>query len=133
MSLNSTLRAGRTRAEAMMQDLFTAYAYEWVKVDGLDKQQWVQQGDPVRGKLPSSRSGSDATSARTVTLGGVERPIIEGGLHLPWSASPKVGWEYVLTTPGPLTHPSAVGRRFRVIEAPLSDHMTAWRLNVVEV
>lgn len=116
-----------------MQDTFTAYTYTWTTVDGLDEQTWVEQGE-TPGKIPNKvASGSDASNARTVSVGGVERTVIEGGLHLPWDAEPQVGMEYVLTELGPTTHPSMLNKRYRVVETHPTSRMTAWRLDVCDV
>lgn len=122
----------RTYAAASFKDTFTAYASERTKVDGLNKTEWVMQGETL-GKIPNKVSGSDASNARTETIGSVERTVIEGGLHLPWDAEPRVGMEYVLSELGPTTHPSMLNKRYRVIETHPTSRMTAWRLDVVDV
>lgn len=132
MRATARLGAMRARAESMFTDTFTAYAYEWTEVDGLQEQVWVSQGT-TPGKIPNKVSGADASNARTVSVGGVERLVIAGGLHLPWSASPVVDQEYVLTTLGPNTHPSMLNKRYRVVETHATSAMTAWRLDVVDV
>lgn len=115
-----------------MLDDFTAYAYTTAKVDGLDEQTWVEQ-DVTRGKV-SGRSRDSDTNTRTVTIGGVERVVAEGGLHLPLDAElPAIGWEYVCTAVGPSSDPSLLGRRWRVVDVPAKSYATARRLDVVEV
>lgn len=132
VSVTEALAAGRAAAESLMLDTFTAYASTWTTVDGLQEQTWTAQGT-TPGKIPNKQAGGDASNARTVTVGNVERVVIEGGLHLPWSASPAVGQEYVLTTLGPTTHPSMLNKRYRVVETHPTSAMTAWRLDVVDV
>lgn len=129
--MNVTKR-GRAFAEQQFSDTFTAYASTWTTVDGLQEQTWTAQGT-TPGKIPNKRAGGDASNARTVTVGNVERIVIEAGLHLPWSATPAVGQEYVLTTLGPTTHPSMLNKRYRVVETHPTSAMTAWRLDVVDV
>ncbi len=132
MSVEATLHAARQAAEALMADTFTAYSYGWGTVDGLREQTWTTQGE-TRGKVSGRSRGGD-TNTRTVTVGGVERPVMEGGLHLPLSAPlPKVGWEYQCTAVGPASDPSLLGRRWRVVDVPAKSHATARRLDVVEV
>lgn len=132
-AVESELPFLRAEAEAMMLDTFTAYTYTWTKdADGLDVQDWVAQGT-TPGKVPNKRAAGDASNARTATVGGVERVVIETGLHLPWSESPKVGMEYELTALGPTTHPSMLGKRYHVVETHPASAMTAWRLDVVDV
>jgi len=124
----------RAEAAGMMTDTFHLLALtETTDADGMSVHAWAPTGDPIPGRFPSRRSGGDAQNMRMVDVGGVERPIIEGGLHLPFSASPEPGQRYRCTAIGPRTHPSALGRTVQVIEAPVASNMTAWRLNVVEV
>lgn len=128
----STVVAGRAAAERQMTDTFTAYAYTWGTVDGLREQTWVAQGD-TPGKVSGRSSGGD-TQTRMANIGGVERPVMEGGLHLPLSAPlPKVGWELQCIAVGPASDPSLLGRRWRVVDVPAKSHATARRLDVVEV
>lgn len=118
-----------------MADEFTAYALDGSTTTDADGYEVPGYGevDLTIGRIPNRRTGGDATNARTVTVGGVEHVVIEGGLHVPWSDSPEVGWEYVLTWAGPRTHPSLLGKRFKVVETHPTSDMTAWRLDVVEV
>lgn len=115
-----------------MLDTFTAYAYTWTTVDGMEEQAWVAQGS-TRGKV-AGRSRQGDTNMRTETVGGVERPVVEGGLHIPLDAlMPAVGWEYVCDAVGPASDPSLLGRRWRVVDVPAKSFATARRLDVVEV
>lgn len=133
MSVGTALAAGRAAAEALMLDEFTALVYtDTTDADDLEVKDWEPQGDPVPGKFPSKVNGQPQNT-RMVNVGGVDRPVIEGGLHLPWSASPEPGMRYRCTAVGPDTHPSALNRTVHVVEAPISSDMTAWRLDVVEV
>lgn len=118
-----------------MLDEFTAYALDGSTTTDGDGYSVPGYGevDVTLGKIPNKRLGGDATNASTVTVGGVERVVIKGGLHVPWADSPEVGWEYVLTWPGPTTHTSMLGKRFQVVETHPASGMTAWRLDVVEV
>lgn len=125
------LERGRAAAEALMRDTFTPHSYGWTKVDGLDVQTWTAK-TPTIGKL-AGRGGRD-TDTRTVTVGDVERPVIEGGLHIPLGAErPEIGWEYECTAVGPGSDPTLLGRRWRVVDVPAKSHATARRLDVVEV
>lgn len=119
-------------AEALMLDEFEAYAITRQKVDGLDEDVSTSQG-VTRGRL-SGRSREGDTNTRTVEIGGVERPVIEGGLAIPVSAPlPAIGWEYVCSATGPGSDPALLGRRWRVVDVPAKSHATARRLDVVEV
>lgn len=136
MSLQEAIAAElpflQSQAQSRMTDTFAAYSYEWTKVDGLDEQVWVEQYD-TPGRI-AGRSRDGDTNTRTVDVGGVERPVVEGGLHIPLSAAlPAVGWEMVCVAVGPSSDPSLLGRRWRVIDVPAKSHATARRLDVVEV
>lgn len=122
----------RTEAESLMADSFTAYAYTTTEVDGLREKAWNAQGD-TPGKVSGRSRGGD-TQTRTVDIGGVERPVMEGGLHIPLSAPlPAIGWQYECVAVGPATDPSLLGRRWQVVDVPAKSHATARRLDVVEV
>lgn len=136
MTLQSAIEAQlpflQSEANARMADTFTAYAFTWTKVDNLDEQVWVEQyATPGR---VAGRSRDGDTNTRTVTIGDVERPVVEGGLHIPLSAElPAIGWEFVCTAVGTLSDPSLLGRRWRVVDVPAKSQATARRLDVVEV
>ena len=122
----------RAEAEARMADTFEAFAATTGKVDGLDTRTWGSQGT-TPGRLAGRTRGSDPHT-RTVTIGDVEVPVLESGLHLPLSAPlPAIGWEYVCTDVGPSSDPSLLGRRWRVVSVPAQSNATARRLDVVEV
>lgn len=115
-----------------MRDQFTAYAYTWTTVDGMQQQTWVQQ-DVTFGKVAGRARQSD-TNTRTYNVGGTERPVVEGGLHIPIDADlPVRDWEYVCTAIGDETDPALLGSRWRVVDVPAKSHATARRLDVVEV
>lgn len=119
----------RGDVEALMLDTFAAYEPGWAKVDGLDEDADIAKGE-TRGRLTGPRE----PASRTVEIGGVERPVVEGGLSIPLSAPlPKIGWEYVCTEVDPTSDPSLLGRRFRVVGLGARSHATARRLDVVEV
>lgn len=86
---------------------------------------------------PSLQSGD--TVARTVTIGGMERRVVSGGLHIPSTAVTPVageygvGWEYVLTNLGQRTDPSLLNSRWLVVDAPAKSYATARRLDVVRL
>lgn len=130
--LPAVLTRGQLRAEATMLDTFEASATEQTRVDGFMQDTTVPKGT-TRGTV-SGRSREGDTNTRTVVVGGVERPVIEGGLKIPvGSPVPAIGWEYELTALGPATDPALLGRRWRVVDVPAKSHATARRLDVVEV
>jgi hypothetical protein len=131
----------RSEVEATYQDTFTAYSPTGTTTtnpDGFEVPDYADEGTTpgkVAGPSPQSRD----TSARTVTIGGVQRPVVEGGLHIPVSAAVPAtgeygfGWEYVLTSLGPLTDPSLLNSRWLVVDAPAKSYATARRLDVVRL
>lgn len=122
----------RAAAESLMVDTFTAYSNGTAVVDGLKEDAWTDEYS-TRGRV-SGRARDGDTNTRTVTVGGVERPVVEGGLHIPLSAPlPAIGWEFVCDEVGPASDPSLVGRRWRVVDVPAKSFATARRLDVVEV
>lgn len=124
----------RSRAESLMSDTFTAYAPngDFTVVDGIETPDFDDKGSVLGRVRVVSRV--ETTPARFVTIGGVERPVVEGGLRIPVSAPvPDVGWEYQMTAPGPMTDPALAGRRWRVMGEQADSFGTARRLNVVEV
>ena len=124
----------------MMVDTFTAYAPNGTTTDGdgFKVPAYADQGS-TKGKVQGPSAQSSDTATRTALVGGVERPVIAGGLHIPVSApcpaaGPEgVGWEYVQTAAGALSDPNLVGRRYRVVNAPAKTYATARRLDVVEI
>lgn len=131
--------AGRRAAAAQFLDTFTAYAPsgKTTDADGMETEGYAQMGT-MPGKV-QSRSRQGDTSVRTVSVGGVDRPVVEGGLHIPVDAPAPaygplgIGWEYVLTTPGPFTPAELVGSRWLVVDSPAKSYMTARRLDVVRL
>lgn len=130
--LPDVLTRGQQRAEALMLDTFEATATERTRVDGFMQDTTVPKGT-TRGTV-SGRSREGDTNTRTAVVGGVERPVIEGGLRIPLGAPvPAIGWEYQLTILGPSTDPALLGRRWRVVDVPAKSYATQRRLDVVEV
>lgn len=118
-----------------MLDEFTVYGTPtWAKVDGLDTdtrpERYVTPGK-VQG-LGGLRGNDPQT--RTATVGGVERPVMNGGIHIPISAeAPAVGWQLVVTAVGPASDPALLGRVYEVVESPAKSYATSRRLDVVEI
>ena len=135
MSSASAVAQGRVAAEAEMADTFAAYSPNGTTTAGSGKKSpaFTSQGS-TSGKVQGSSSQKSDTATRTVSVGGVERPVLSGGLHIPISATiPAVGWEYVCTAVGALSDPSLLNRRYRVVDVPAKTYATARRLDVVQV
>lgn len=117
-----------------MGDTFAAFSPGGTTTDddGFEVDGFTDEGTTF-GKV-SGRSRDGDTNTRTVTIGGVERPVLEGGLHIPISAAlPTVGWEYECTAVGADSDPAILGRRYRVVDSPAKSYATARRLDVVDV
>lgn len=136
----SVLARSRQAAESLMTLTLTAYSPNGTTTDadGYEVPAFTSQGT-VKGKIQAgSQSGQD-TATRYVSIGGVERPVLVGGLHIPISASVPVaseqrgqGWEYVVTAVG-AADSALLGRRYLVVGAPAKSFATARRLDVVEL
>lgn len=94
------------------------------------------------GKVQGPTTQEADASTRTVAVGGVQRPVLTAGLHIPISADvPHSGpayvsggaWEYVVTAVSADDDPALLNRRYRVVDVPAKSFATARRLDVVEV
>lgn len=106
--------------------------------DGYDVSAFTNEGS-TRGKVQGGTLAGADTNTRFVRIGEVDKPILEGGLHIPIAADvPEPGrkgsgWEYLVTAVGPLDDPALLGRRYLVVDVPAKSFATARRLDVVEV
>lgn len=106
---------------------------ETTDADGMTTVDRTAEASTV-GKVAGSSAQTADPVARTVTVGGVERPVMQGGLHIPLSAQvPAFGWIYVVTAVGTYDDPALLGRKFLVVSVPAKSYATARRLDVVEV
>jgi len=141
--INATLPGLRREAESMMTVTLRAYAPNGLTVvNGLEVLQYEPMGDTFA--RVQSRRLKDA-AAQTVRIGGVDRPVLFGGLHLPIGAyissnhlqikfgDQGIGWEFACTGVGPADDPSLMGRRWLVVSAPADSFRTVRRLDVAEV
>ncbi len=126
----------RADVESAMTVTLTAYAYEWVTDDDLEIQSWIDQGSS-KGKVGGVGKGD--TAAQVVTIGGVEREIERGGLHLPLSKFTNstdgllikpLRWKFAVTAVGALDDLGLLGRHYLVVNVPAKSHATARRLDV---
>lgn len=131
----------RQQAESMMTLALTPQipGEPTVDADGYEVTPYAAQ-TPHPGKVQGgSQAGKDGPT-RYVKVGGIERPVLTAGLHIPVGAPvPRpseqrgIGWEYVVTTIGPIDDPSLLGRRYLVVGTPAKSFATARRLDVVEI
>ena len=139
MSIGSALLRGRIAAEAAMTLTFTPYSPNgYTTVSGLEVPAYASHTN-TRGKVQGGSASTADTATEYVTIGGVRRPLLRGGLHIPISATlptagdQGVGWEYAVTAVGPLDDPALLNRRFLVVNVPAKSYATARRLDVVEI
>lgn len=145
--LNARLERGRRMAESLMTLTLTAYSpSDPLMLDGIRIPGFKVEGT-CPGKVQGGTQAGKDTPSRTTTIGGVQRPILEGGLHIPISAflapdgrmlmvagSENVGWELEVSAVGGGADPSLLGRRYLLHEIPpAKSFATARRLNVVEL
>lgn len=137
----------RELAEADFEDTFTAYSPGGTTTDGdgFPIPSYVKEGT-TPGKVSGPSAQTADTNTTTTTVGGVEREVVKGGLHIPISAffdgtgefllvagEHGTGWELELTELGAGTDPSLLGSRWLVFDAPAKSHATARRLDVVRL
>lgn len=123
----------RRDAESLMQDTCTVSRRSGsTKVDGLDAPAFAQMfTSPC--KVAGRSQGGDV-SPRTVTVGGVERVVIQGGVHLPVTAEAvREGDRIEVTEIGSATDPALLGSTWEVVGFAGKSWATARRLDVVEV
>jgi hypothetical protein len=129
----------RRQAESMMTLTLAAYSPNGTTKDGdgYDVPQFNPEGQTF-GKVQAGAQAGGDTPTRYVKIGGVERPVLSGGLHIPIAAKVPVAseqrghaWEYVVTALGPLDDPALLGRRYLVVGVPAKSYATARRLDVV--
>lgn len=141
MSAESSIRRGQAAAEREMTLVFNAFepSGTTTDADGYKVPAYTPRGT-VAGKIQAPSTQGRDTHTRYVTIGEVERPIWEAGLHLPITAEiPKpgrqrgIGWEYEVAEVGQADDPALLGFRVLVVEVPFKSKATARRLNVVEV
>ena len=122
----------RSRAESLMTLTLAWYSPSApTTVDGMKVPGFASEG-ATPGKVQSA-IGPD-TQTRWVKVGGTERPVLAGALHIPVGEVPALrpDWECVVTDTGD-ADPALLGRRFRVVGVPAKSYATARRLDVVEL
>lgn len=97
------------------------------------------------GKVQAESNQGGDTTVRTFRVGGVERPVLRAGLHIPATAyvtdgvlqirdgDRGIGWEFEVLEVGPPASPTLAGRRFLVVGVPDKSYLSARRLDVVEL
>lgn len=133
------LAALRKRAESLYGCTFDVFSPNGTDtVGGLGVQKYATE-TATPGKVQGGSASTADTATEFVTIGGVKRPLLRGGLHIPISAQVPVGgdrgigWEYQCTAAADPADPALVGRRYLVVNVPAKTYATARRLDVVEV
>lgn len=133
------LGAFQSRAESLMGLTLAPLEPDgFAVVGGLEVQAYTQHDD-TPGKVQGGSMATADTATEFVSIGGVRRPLLRGGLHIPVGAELPVagdqgiGWEYAVMAIGPHDDPTLLNRRYLVVNAPAKSHATARRLDVVEV
>lgn len=139
MRAATRLPAMRARAVGLMADVFTPQQPNGVTVtNGFEVPAYTAK-TTTRGKIQGPSNQVRDAATRTVTVGDMELLVVDAGLHIPVNSLVPVageygtGWEYVLTTPGPLTDPALTGSRWLVVSVPAKSYPTARRLDVVRI
>lgn len=141
MSAGSAIQAGRMAAEVEMTLTLTAYSPNGTTTDadGYEVPAFADEGS-TPGKVQGGTQAGKDTPTRHVSIGGVERPVLSAGLHVPIAAPVPVaseqrgiGWEYLVTAIGPNDDPALLNRRYLVVGVPMKSFSTARRLDVVEL
>lgn len=140
------MRELQADAESLMTLTFMAYGPGGTVTDsdGATSEEPAEKG-PTIGKVQGGSQAAGNPITRTISVGGVEVPVVDGGLHIPLTsyvddtglllkAGPRgTGWEFVCTAAGAADDPSLVGRRYLVVSVPAKSRATARRLDVVEL
>lgn len=86
------------------------------------------------GKVTGGSRGNDQ-AVRMVTIGGTERPVIAGGVHIPADRRETVpnGMYAKVTALGPSSPAHLLNRVYRVEGESTKSHQTARRFDVVEL
>lgn len=131
----------RREAESLMTLTLAAYSPTGgyvTNADGFEVPAFSPEGATFGKVQGGSQAGKD-TPTRSISIGGVERPVLSAGLHIPLGAKVPlpgeqrgIGWEYEITAVGD-ADPALMGRRFLVVAVPVKSYATARRLDVIEL
>lgn len=139
----------QAEAESMMTLTIEAFApggSTTTDADGMTSTAGVSQGT-CPGKVQGSSVVGKVPESRAVSVGDVQVPIIDGGLHVPIGALVDdtgllikagrrgTGWEFVVTAIDVAAgdDPALLGRRYLAVSVPVKSRATARRLDVVEI
>jgi hypothetical protein len=132
----SVVARGRRAAEALLVDTGVMRRPTGRSAQNADGEEESEFEDVFTSpcKIQGPSSSSRDTGSRTVTVGGVERPVIEGGLHIPvGKPATERGWVFEVTSVGALSDIRLLGKKYMVDNDPVKSNATARRIDVVEV
>lgn len=141
MPTDADVEFGQAMAESLMTLTLTAYEPSGftTDADGYKVPSYTDRGT-VSGKVQGGSQAGKDTQTRYVRIGDTERPVLEGGLHIPISATVPaageqrgLGWEYLVVGVNGLADVALLGRRYLVVEVPAKSLATARRLSVIEL
>lgn len=134
MSAASAAHRGRVAAARQMLDtLAFGSMTKAPNADGFEVDTFVATFT-TPGKVAGGSIGNDQ-GVRTVTVGGTERPVISGGIHIP-ADRPEVvtpGTFVKVTVLGPGSPSHLLNRLYRIEGESTKSYQTARRFDVVEV
>lgn len=89
----------------------------------------------TKGKIAGASQGGADLAVRMVDIGGVQRPVITGGVHIPFDRTNAVpsGMLVKVMTLGPRSPHHLLGRLYRIEGESVKSYETARRFDVVEV
>lgn len=128
-------------AESMLTLTLAAYSPNGLAkgADGRDVLVFIPEGSTFGKAQGGGQAGRD-TPTRYVRIGGVDRPVLSAGLHIPISAPVPVAseqrgqaWEYEVAGVGAQDDPALLGVRYMVVGVPMKSKATARRLDVVRL
>lgn len=135
MSVESVVHAGRAAAERLMLDTLAFGSNQMAPNPDTDMEEETFVATfTTPGKVAGTSADSDQT-VRMVTVGGTERPVISGGIHIPADRPETVptGMLVKVIELGPASPAHMLNRVYRVEGESTKSYQTARRFDVVEV
>lgn len=141
------MREFQADAKSLMTLTFAAYAPgpDVTDADGATSPGFLPKGT-TQGKVQGTSAVGKDPVTRTISVGDVDLPVVDGGLHIPLDSlladdgslalvagRKGIGWELECTAASSADDQTLVGRRYLVVSAPAKSRATARRLDVVEL
>lgn len=102
--------------------------------DGFEVDTFTATFSGIPGKVAGGSIGNDQ-GVRMVTVGGTERPVISGGVHIPAGRTEAIttGMIVKVTALGPESPAHMLNRLYRIEGESTKSHQTARRFDVVQL